>query len=374
MKNLVGVIARENHEAFPPFGKLRFFLEDMITEGKELPFSVFVFSPLNWEKGKSKVSGFRFENQQWIKCTEQIPKILYDKFTNKPPEIPIDFNVFIDEMLQTGKEFTTPRTLVNLIKNKVEFHKYLQEKDINTLEAILLSELTEKSFKQLYKRTKELYIKPIDGSNGEGIAFFEKQTQFGILKERDKTTVIPINECYGYIKSNFDNNEYFIQPKADYLEFEGKANDIRVLIQNQGNAHYTVTGQGLRVGKKGDWISNLSAGGNALPLEKLKTTLNQNGQDLEKTLLDIKTLCLNCTQVLHEEFGEFAEIAYDILLTKTNGPIILEANSKPGRWIFVMLADNYPQNSEEYLTYMNLRKLSTKMPLTYIAQKYFNNN
>jgi hypothetical protein len=60
-------------------------------------------------------------------------------------------------------------------------------------------------------------------------------------------------------------------------------------------------------------------------------------------------------------------LGFDILLTEDRGPIILEANSKPARWIFNLLAARFPENSEEALYYRQLRAQSVAAPLHFLA-------
>ena len=38
-------------------------------------------------------------------------------------------------------------------------------------------------------------------------------------------------------------------------------------------------------------------------------------------------------------YGSFIEIGYDILFTKNKGPVIIEGNAKPSRWIFNVISD-----------------------------------
>lgn len=76
-------------------------------------------------------------------------------------------------------------------------------------------------------------------------------------------------------------------------------------------------------------------------------------------------MCLECSYKLHAKFGNFAEVGFDILLTLDRGPLVLEANSQPGRKIFKAIASLYEENSAEFLRYKELRRTSVRLPLIF---------
>jgi len=75
---------------------------------------------------------------------------------------------------------------------------------------------------------------------------------------------------------------------------------------------------------------------------------------------------MDCTHKLHEAFGSFLELGFDTMLTREQGPVVLEANSKPGRIIFSKLADAYPAASEEYAKYKLVKREAARRPAMFI--------
>ena len=82
----------------------------------------------------------------------------------------------------------------------------------------------------------------------------------------------------------------------------------------------------------------------------------------------VKKISFDTCMAIDQKFGEFAEIGLDFLLS-TEGPIVMEANSRPSRWVFNVLADRYQDEPEQSLFYKSQRTLSVKMPAVF-AKKF----
>jgi hypothetical protein len=108
-------------------------------------------------------------------------------------------------------------------------------------------------------------------------------------------------------------------------------------------------------------------------VEALQAAIARCGLDYAGQLARMEQICLQCTRLLHDRFGDFAEIAFDILLTEERGPIILEANGKPARRIFILLARNFPEDSARHEEFKNLRRQSVRAPMVFVANTYSGN-
>lgn len=363
----VGILAREEAE-WTPFGKQTVFFEEMAAAGADLPVSLFVFSPMRWEADSADVAGYEFAEGVWQEAVRPIPDVLYDRFTAKAPGEKAQYLKIMDFLIARKSAFTTPPEMVALLKDKVEFHRYLETRGIPTLPATRIGALTPQELEAYWAYHPTLYIKPVTGSNGAGIAILELQGDQGTLRIPNLQPIeIPKSDCFEYLKKYFDGAEYFVQPKARMIRYEDRPYDIRVLIQNRGQNRYQITGQGVRIGNPVTWVSNLSAGGGARPLEVLQEAIVRCGLDYAEQLAQMEAVCMRCTHLLHEQFGDFAEIAFDILLTEDRGPIVLEANGKPARRIFILLARNFPEGSARHEEFKSLRRQSVRAPMVFVA-------
>ena len=87
--------------------------------------------------------------------------------------------------------------------------------------------------------------------------------------------------------------------------------------------------------------------------------------DIDELITSIDTLCLQCSDVLKQEYGDFCEIGYDVLLTKDKGPVILEGNAKPSRWVFVKMADYLEELGKDNSYYLKRRQETVSAPMIY---------
>jgi len=143
--------------------------------------------------------------------------------------------------------------------------------------------------------------------------------------------------------------------------------DIRVLVQNYG-CEYKVTGSAVRIGQKKSMTSNLNSGGSALPIAEMSSFFEEKySTKIDVLQYEIEKLCLDCTKILSNQYGAFCEIGFDILITKEKGPIIIEANAKPSRWVFVKIADYLDKLGKDNSYYINCRKETVSVPMKYAS-------
>lgn len=371
-RETLGIIAGEESE-FPPFGKQTFFFQDMAAASVDLPTDIFVFSPLWWE-GAGMIRGFRFDGDQWHSGYGLIPQAIYDRFTPKAPGEKEAYLNFRSYLLERGHWFINPLPLVELTRNKVWFHEFLEIKGLPTLPAVMLNRITADELDRFFAGNGTVYIKPVIGSNGARIATIERMEDgHCLVRQPERVERRPFAAILTYLRTNWPADEFFIQPKANLIPYGQRAYDVRVLVQNHGRRDYRVTGLGVRFGGKGSWVSNLSAGGSALPLSYLQETFGRVGVAVVELEEEIKNACLHCTSLLHDQYGDFAEMAYDLLLTTDRGPIFLEANAKPARWIFTVIADALEKEDPVASGYyQEVRMESVRLPLLFVARQRMN--
>lgn len=373
MRKLLGIAAVEQNDFFP-FGKQTFYFEDMINSASDLDVDTFVFSPLDWNSDNNEVEGYCFKVGKWSKTKVPFPKIIYDRAFAKSIEDKTKIDEFRKFLKHNKIPVLNPVDYADLLNHKIEFHKFLIENGLQTLEAMPVNYILSKYFLEAVKQSKEFYLKPTFGTGGFGIHFISMQEKLFTLKNHTNTsteTFETIPQLFDFISKSIDIKEYFVQPKAEIVYYNESPFDIRVIIQNYGISDYRVTGMGVRIGKQKSFVSNLNSGGSALPLEALSDYYQTYfSKDIFKEIENISTICLECCKALDKTFGNFLEIGFDILLTKDKGAIILEGNSKPSRWIFNVLAEYYKGNPEQVEKYKKLRRETVRVPLLFTERNY----
>ncbi|MEM9545015.1 MAG: YheC/YheD family protein [Bacteroidota bacterium] len=366
--NAIGIMS-VIHEGRPPFGLQTYFFEDMVKSVGINANAFFFFSPLNWKEGEKSVPGYNYIQDKWEETEHKIPDIIYDRAFSKEKNDKLYLKKVRRYLSASKKIVLNPLGLTNLLNNKVQFQDFLQEHYISTLRTFSFSNLEEAHFLDSLM-TKSVYVKPIFGSKGEGIYKVEKEDEDTYLLHHDDD-VIPFESYPPLVRLLLEKIEhgenYFIQEEAQIQLYGNAPFDIRVLVQNYGN-DYKVTGKAVRIGKKYGITSNLNSGGHALPIEGLASFFEENySLTLNELHEKIDDLCMNCCDELRKEYGEFCEIGFDVLITKDRGQVILEANAKPSRWVFVKMADYLESVGKDNSYYLDRRKETVSVPMKYAA-------
>jgi hypothetical protein len=359
----VGIAAIEQAD-WPPYGKQRFFFEDMVTACQDLAIVFFFFSPKD-ALLSNQIEGWVFVDGSWKRQLSTLPRIIYDRaFSAESEERKLLYD-FRQWLKKEQYQVLNPVDLALMLDDKVAFHHYLHQNKIPTLEVLDFESLNN----ELIFNTNPCYfIKPISGSGGLGIYVVKKSDSIWTLKDHlneDCTPFDNLKELYTHLSSILNPKKYFIQPKANIQNFEDAPIDLRVLIQNHGAGKFQISGMVLRQGQQFSNVSNLQSGGTALAFEELNGWIEEVLHFSSNSYLEkVKKISFDCCQQIERRYGEFAEIGLDFLLT-TEGPILMEGNARPSRWVFNVLADRFSDNPEKEAFFKNLRKESVRMPGVY---------
>ena len=365
-------IAIVEDETMPPFGKQTIFVEDMKNASRDLEVNLFVFSPLNWTLDSPTVKGYTFD-RVWEPVEMELPQMVYDRSFSLQLEEKEHLETFKQYIVSSGRRLLNPLPIARTLIDKLSFLDFLKENGLPVLPYFRLSEMTSEGLASFLATGNHFYLKPVLGSRGRGIHILEKVNEAWRLRQAKGTEPAiefdSIESLYVHFVKEFGGQRYFLEEGANVPLYQGAVFDFRVMVQNSGSGEYAVSGIGVRVGEHGSGLSNLNAGGKAIAVEQIMPFLaNEYEGNPENYLTSIRQLCLSCTQNLHDTFGELGEVAFDILLTKDKGPVFLEGNGKPSRWVFNLIADrlsNHPELSEFY---RGLRRETVRMPIVYASK------
>jgi hypothetical protein len=358
----LGVAAVEMDEFFP-FGRQVFFFEDMIRSFPAFPFGVFFFSPLDWAENRDQIPGYVFDGK-WRKTISPLPELIYDRAFAAQPEDKDRIEIFRHYLETKNIPVLNPPPLARLLNDKTAFHRFLWKNNVPTLpffkpEKILESKAGEEA--SVY------YLKPIFGSKGAGIWLIRLLSDgFELILAETRLSKVfdSAGSLWKYLLTQLDPSQYFLQPEAKTSLFEGSPFDIRVLVQDAGKGH-DITGMGVRIGAPSSWTANLNTGGRAIPFGELAPFIHMRlGRDPVAEEEKIREICLDCCSLIKAELGSFLEIGFDILLTG-EGPLILEGNAKPSRWVFQSIGDHLERAGKDPAPYRALRRRSVRIPLEY---------
>ena len=370
MKTL-GIIAR-HLDSPAPFGTLTYYLEDMIRMKGDLKVSIAVFSPLDWDPQRSLIRSHTFDGNQWHEHEIAIPQLLYTRFTPRSSAEWDQYNDMVNTLERQGYHFCVPLALEALLRDKQQFQHFLET---HQLPAIPLIDYRPGETEEVLKAVQQfqtLYIKPRAGSGGKGISLLSLAEAHVLIKTEEIHYEVSPGELANFLSQHFPPDQYLLQPKARTRHYHDACYDIRAMIQNDGRDAYEVSAISVRVGQAGHWVSNLNSGGDGLAIEALELHFQEHfGKTAAEIAEEVTVLSRRCADLLSKQYGDFAEIALDMLYTEDLGAIILEGNSKPSRWVFNRIAGQYPVGSQLHERYKSLRKKTVVYPLRYAVNKVF---
>ncbi|PWI58251.1 YheC/YheD family protein [Sulfoacidibacillus thermotolerans] len=178
-----------------------------------------------------------------------------------------------------------------------------------------------------------VFVKPIHGSLGIGIVHIEQsgecyeavlRTKQGLLHAGVKCDA---KSLYQHFKPRFRRALHIVQEGIPLARWDGRPFDIRLLMQKNHKGQWKRTKVYLRVAAKGDFTSNLTTGGQALPLSALEEESGLNVTKLKREILQLEKLIPACIEA--QSGRMLGEMGIDLGVSQTGQIYVIEVNSKP---------------------------------------------
>jgi hypothetical protein len=297
------------------------------------------FTPLSIDPLTEKVHGEQFnsESQSWVPCTFDIPNFIYDRCfyhrdsRSKKSKPIVQWLKKRPDITFLGNGFPSKWELYS----RLHAHPLLSPYTVKTTKAASIHD-----FIDCLKAEKNIILKPETGSCGRGI-YMVKQTKNSIViqdtaKEKSTRVVKSKAELTDWIKTLLRTQSYLCQPLLSLRTPSGQPFDVRLLLQKNENNEWTERGRGVRIGEKGTFIANISAGATIIPFAEWFSKIPKPQQVLINDGMD--TILSALPYYLDEQFGPLFEIGLDMGVTPEGAVWILDINSKPGRKVVVETA------------------------------------
>jgi glutathione synthase/RimK-type ligase-like ATP-grasp enzyme len=348
------------------FGKPTLFFEELAASAEDLG-TVLTFLTEQDDGGPTpSIAAYRFDGG-WRNAELPSSALVYDRFLATSTANLGRYERLLGA-LPADARFLNPPELVRLVSDKQVFHDFLRDTGMPVLPSFLLSDVSKEEISFLLGSVGEIYLKPSRGLRGERICVVSGSDRSGELRRASGELVRAfrsVSELHGELRTLFPAGDAVLMPRATGSRLSEAPFDVRVLVQSIEPGSYAVTGMGARIGERGTWVSNLAAGGGALTIEELAVRLPGGSRSDAPSLRGtIEALSLGCAQRLEDTCGAFVDVAVDLVLD-ARGWVVLEANAKPGRWLFTALADRFPADSAEARRYREIRRRSVEAPLLF---------
>jgi len=321
--------------------------------GLNLPAQFYIFTPssINWSNMTVKGFVYRKLNREqgiWVSSIFPLPDVVYDRISTRRGEAQIRIKNTKKELMNLPYlKYFNPSFL-----NKWRVHKLLisNEDLIPYLPETKL--LNIKNLKEMTIRHSTLFLKPCNGSLGNGIikAMVGKDGSLHYtVYKRGKHTGYAKSSAELMRKTRFtrEDRPYIVQQGIDLATYQKSPFDIRIIYQKNGESEWQISKKFIRVAPRGSSISNLSRGGTAETSKKVMgSLLNGNEEMIEAKNEELKSLCHTVAITLENASQKiYGELGLDIGIDSEGNLWLIEVNSKPRKTTETELSKGIVRNT-----------------------------
>ncbi|WP_280768024.1 YheC/YheD family protein [Salipaludibacillus daqingensis] len=190
---------------------------------------------------------------------------------------------------------------------------------------------TVANIKEMMKKYNSLIIKPDIGAVGRGLMKIErkagkwcfsytvKQGRKKIRKETYFRSKLP-----SVLKDRLKSITYIVQERINLATYNNNPFDIRVAVQRNSIGEWETTAFITKVAENRFYITNVSQGGKAYPLE---TILKDHPQlSYDEVVKNISHFCLSIAEHLSNHLSHIGCLGIDIGITADGTPYFIEVN------------------------------------------------
>lgn len=188
----------------------------------------------------------------------------------------------------------------------------------------------EKQVKRWLQRFATLYLKPRSGSLGLGVI---RLRQVGERIELTCTKQggvqikgLPLHQ-FEIIGRQLARRPYLVQEGIRLLHIGGRPMDIRVSVQRGANGEWNLSGMVARLGQKGAHVTNLAAGGQPLPLEKVLLPLFGRA-GAQQIVDELQKAAIRIARPLTDLDPHIADLGLDLAVTRDGVVKCIEVNGR----------------------------------------------
>jgi hypothetical protein len=325
-----------------PVGARTKLFKHFLKVQKDCHASYFVFGPGDISYTTRRVNGYFFQQYErgskWRRCSVPFPNIVFDRIPNRTSER-MESVVKGKAVLQrSGVKIFNPGffnkwTIHQKINHRDEIQPYLPETIFKPRKDQLAA---------LLKKHKMIYLKPSGGSLGLGIIqLFYQSNQKVLARYRGKSQnqlkrFSSISTALQYFFHSKSPNNYIAQQGIQLISLNDRSIDFRVHTNKNLEGKWQMTAVAAKIAGRGSVTTHMRSGGQVLPYQDVIKRCFPSQQHHSKVLSSLESAVLTLSQVIEESLpGYIGELGFDIGIDQSGHPWMFEANSKPGRHVFV---------------------------------------
>jgi glutathione synthase/RimK-type ligase-like ATP-grasp enzyme len=352
---LVGIMSSRRGGTGLPFSEGLYF-KQLIRAARSLDVRAFVFCPLDVDWRARTVAGYTYKPSLggWSHQRFPLPDVVYDRLF--PPR-----GHMANILFAAARRLKRQRGVVffgRALKGKWEVYRSVRKypdlaphvPDTKRLGGVAV-------LKHMLDKHRYVFIKPDMGSQGKGVMQIRATGSGLACRGRDSANrpysalVHSVTVALSLAKRESQRHRLLVQQGLYLNHYHGSTFDVRAVVQKDETGKWALTGTAARIGQRGSITSNLHGGGRAMRTEALLRLAFP--EQWEAIYAKIQSLCLAVPSALDRELGRFGELGLDLGVDRDGKVWLIEANSKPGRKVFLRIKA------------MDLRRLSVLRPMQY---------
>ncbi len=217
--------------------------------------------------------------------------------------------------------------------NKAELYRILKKNGLQQYVPDTAEGLQPEVVKSFLRRYAAVYLKPVDGSVGQGIMHVEHEGGTFRLRALVKhgmshdCTCASWPELWREIQHHRLKGSYVVQQAIDRITWQERPCDFRILAQkNEG--HWELTGMGVRVAGPTAIATHVPNGGSIVQATKALEHAFPRSAEAVKVSLEQTTI--RCVSAIDAHFqGKLGEMSLDLGVDPAGRVWFFEANAKP---------------------------------------------
>jgi hypothetical protein len=318
-----------------PMGKRTEFFEKLLSMQTSLGIITFVFGEQHIDWNNGIISGYYYSENEWKIVQFPFPNVIYDRLPNrrseKKPSCQQAKNKLQTDYLIPwyNPGFFNKQEIFEQLREHKDARPYLPETEVFT---------SIEQLKKMLERWQNIYLKPMNGSSGKGIYQFlqgKNESYYCRFHDKNGNHLLKVNHLNTFIFSRFSKRTFpqlLLQQGISLLRFDNRPLDFRVHTNKDLDGRWKVTAMAAKVAGKGSITTHVKNGGEVKSLEEVfpEPTLRKTFQSR------LEQAALTLSQALESRLdGIIAEIGFDFGIDRKGRVWLFEANSKPGRSIFL---------------------------------------
>jgi hypothetical protein len=351
----VGIMSYRRRHGTHPFAEGGYF-KSLIRAARSLSMQAFVFCPLDVDWERRRVFGYTYQPDRgaWVASYFPLPHVVYDRIF--PPR-----GHMANVLYVAARRLVRQRGITSfgrILNGKMEVYRAVgrqPEWAAHVPETWRIRGTARLSY--MLKKYRYVFIKPEHGTQGKGVLRVTVTREGFSCRGRDsgnrpyRTTVSSPAGIIALASGASKRRKLLVQQGLYLNNFRGSTFDIRCIVQKDENGEWQLTGSAARIGRSGSVTSNLHGGGRALRTEAVITEIFR--ERAEEILENIRRVAIGIAGAMDKGLGDFGEIGLDLGVDRDGKVWLIEANSKPGRTVFLRIRAR------------DLRRLSILRPMQY---------